>query len=191
MTDFEQFYSDLKQTEQRDAVLTPDQQITRLLRPGSTYLNLNPFEVLQIEPETEVEQARKKYKRLSILVHPDKNPDDRERAQKAFDILKKAIETVEDPDELSRCRDIYTEAKGRLAIVMSEKRRKLKREGKSDKIEEDDVENYKKALWVTVTKVWSQVSKLLITLKFRFSPIERRSVVCWKSVPTMRKDECK
>lgn len=166
MADFEQFYSDLKKTEQKDSALTSDQQITRLLRPGSTYLNLNPFEVLQIEPETDVDQARKRYKRLSILIHPDKNPDDRERAQKAFDILKKAIELVEDPDELSRCRDIYTEAKARLAIVMSEKRRKLKREGKPDTIEEDDAANYKKALWVTVTKVtfclWSTNSTNII-----------------------------
>jgi DnaJ family protein C protein 8 len=155
MSDFEQFYTDLKLTEQKDSILTSDQQITRLLRPGSTYLNLNPFEVLQIEPEADVEQARKKYKRLSILVHPDKNPDDRDRSQRAFDIVKKAIETIEDPDELARCREVYEEARARLAIVMSEKRRKQKKEGKSDVIEEDDPANYKKALWVTVTKVGS------------------------------------
>lgn len=85
-------------------------------------------------------------------MHPDKNPDDRERAQRSFEILKKAIETIEDPDELSRCRDVYTEARARIAIVMSEKRRKLRREGKSEEIEEDDPTCYKKALWVTVTK---------------------------------------
>ena len=34
---FEAFYADLKQTEKKDAVLTPKQQIDRLLRPGSTY----------------------------------------------------------------------------------------------------------------------------------------------------------
>ena len=153
MSEFEQFYSDLKQTEQNDATLTSDQQITRLLRPGSTYLNLNPFEVLQISEESDAEEARKKYKRLSLLVHPDKNPDDRERADSAFDILKKALAAIEDPDELSRCRDIYEEARARLAIVMSEKKRRLRRENKEDQIEEDDPQGYKKALWVTVTKV--------------------------------------
>jgi len=44
---FDQFYSEVKQIEARDAVMTPTQQIDRLLRPGSTYFNLNPFEVLQ------------------------------------------------------------------------------------------------------------------------------------------------
>lgn len=75
----------MKEIEKRDSVLTPKQQIDRLLRPGSTYFNLNPFEVLQIDPETSLEEAKKKYKRLSILVHPDKNQDDAERAQAAFE----------------------------------------------------------------------------------------------------------
>ena len=42
---FDSFYQDLKETEKKDAVLTPQQQIERLLRPGATYRNLNPFEV--------------------------------------------------------------------------------------------------------------------------------------------------
>lgn len=78
---FESFYQDLKETEKKDSVLTSAQQIERLLKPGSTYRNLNPFEVLMIEPETPLEEVKKKYRRLSILVHPDKNPNDSERAQ--------------------------------------------------------------------------------------------------------------
>lgn len=35
----------MKQIEKRDSVLTSKQQIERLLRPGSSYFNLNPFEV--------------------------------------------------------------------------------------------------------------------------------------------------
>lgn len=153
MADFEQFYTSLKYTESQDSTLTSKQQIDRLLRPGSSYLNLNPFEVLQIDPESDVSEARKKYKKLSLLLHPDKNPDDRERAEQAFDFLKKAIATVEDPDELARCREVYSEAKARLAIVMSEKKRKLRKDGKSDVIDEDTPNGYAKALWVTVTKV--------------------------------------
>ena len=34
---FDTFYKDLKATEKKDSVLTPKQQIDRLLRPGSTY----------------------------------------------------------------------------------------------------------------------------------------------------------
>lgn len=125
--DFEQFYIDLKFTEKRDANLTSEQQIDRILRPGSTYLNLNPFEVLQLEPESNVEDARKKYKKLSLLIHPDKNPDNRERAERAFDALKKALALLEDPDEVARCREMYEEAKARLAVQISEKKRKMRK----------------------------------------------------------------
>ncbi|CAD6184639.1 unnamed protein product [Caenorhabditis auriculariae] len=159
MANFESFYKELKEQESEDSVLTSAQQIDRLLKPGSTYLNLNPFEVLQIDPDTDIEAAKKKYKKLSLLVHPDKNPDDRERADKAFDIVKKAVRQMEEPIELNRCKDCYTEAKARLAIVMSEKRRKLKKEGKEEKIEEDDPAGYKKALWIAVSKVFADREK--------------------------------
>ncbi|TKR60561.1 hypothetical protein L596_027790 [Steinernema carpocapsae] len=174
MGDFDQFYSDLKQTEKKDSTLTSKQQMDRLLRPGSTYLNLNPFEVLQIDPETDVATARKKYRQVSLLIHPDRNLEESERAKKAFEILKKAIEQVEDPDELSRCRDMYVEGRARLAIIMSEKRRKQKRDGKNGTIEEDSPEGYNKALWVIVTKMFADREKKRRTLEDRANEEKKR-----------------
>jgi DnaJ family protein C protein 8 len=46
--------------------LTPKQQIDRLLRPGSTYFNLNPFEVLQVDPDAPLDEVKKKYKRVKV-----------------------------------------------------------------------------------------------------------------------------
>lgn len=174
LTDFERFYSDLKETEKKDSVLTSKQQIDRLLRPGSTYLNLNPFEVLQIDPETDVETARKKYKKLSLLIHPDKNVDDRERADRAFDVVKKAMKMIEDPDELAKCRETYTEARARLAFIMNEKRRKQKKSGQGDRIPEDEPAAYNKALWVVVTKVFADREKKRKMLEERANEEKRR-----------------
>ena len=56
----------MKEIEKRDSVLTSKQQLDRLLRPGSSYFNLNPYEVLQIDPESPVEEIKKKYKRVSF-----------------------------------------------------------------------------------------------------------------------------
>ena len=67
---FDTFLLEVKEIEQKDSIYTSDKQITRLLRPGSSYANLNPFEVLLIEPETPPELIRKQYKKLSILLHP-------------------------------------------------------------------------------------------------------------------------
>lgn len=103
----------IKRIEVRDSVLTSDQQINRLLRAGSTYFNLNPFEVLQIEPDLTVDQIKKRYRTLSILVHPDKNQDNKERAQLAFEVVNKAWKTLEDEGTRKRCLDVYEEAKER------------------------------------------------------------------------------
>lgn len=109
----------MKEIEKRDSVLTPKQQIERLLRPGSTYFNLNPFEVLQVEPETPLDEVKKKYRRFSILVHPDKNQDDAERAQQAFEIINRAWKTLESDETRQKCMDIIEEAKGRTDLMVS------------------------------------------------------------------------
>lgn len=88
-------------------MLTSKQQIDRLLRPGSTYFNLNPFEVLQLEHATPIDEIKKKYKRLSILVHPDKNQDDKDRAQTAFEIINRAWKILENDVTRKRCLDVY------------------------------------------------------------------------------------
>lgn len=93
--------------------MTSEQQINRLLRAGSTYFNLNPFEVLQVEPELTVDQIKKKYRSLSFLVHPDKNQDNQERAQLAFEAVNKAWKTLENEVTRKKCLDIYEEAKDR------------------------------------------------------------------------------
>lgn len=103
----------MKEIEKRDSVLTPTQQIDRLLRPGSTYFNLNPFEVLQIEPDVEVAEIKKRYRTLSILVHPDKNHDNQERAQMAFDIVARSWKILENDLTRKKCLEVYEEAKGR------------------------------------------------------------------------------
>lgn len=112
------FYIQVKEIEKRDSVLTPKQQIERLLRPGSTYRNLNPFDVLQVEPETPIDEVKKKYRRLSILVHPDKNQDDPDRAQQAFEAVNKAWKTLENEETRKKCMDIIEEAVGRTDIMV-------------------------------------------------------------------------
>ena len=59
----------MKEIEKRDSVLTPKQQIDRLLRPGSTYFNLNPFEVLQVDPDVPLDEVKKKYKRVMYIYY--------------------------------------------------------------------------------------------------------------------------
>jgi DnaJ family protein C protein 8 len=50
------------QTEAKDSSMTPKQQIDRLLKPGYTYRNLNPFEVLQVDPDLSIDEIKKKFR---------------------------------------------------------------------------------------------------------------------------------
>lgn len=157
-TKFNSFYTEIKEIEKRDSVLTPKQQIERLLRPGSTYRNLNPFDVLQVDPDTPLEEIKKKYRRLSILVHPDKNQDDPDRAQQAFEAINKAWKTLESDETRKKCMDIIEEAVGRTDLMVAEKRKKAKKEGK-ESIPEDDQEKYRHAVYVMTMKLFADLER--------------------------------
>ncbi|XP_055617892.1 dnaJ homolog subfamily C member 8 [Toxorhynchites rutilus septentrionalis] len=164
---FDVFYNEVKQIEKRDSVLTSKQQIDRLLRPGASYFNLNPFEVLQLEPDTPIEQIKKKYRSLSILVHPDKNQDNIERAQQAFEVVNKAYKILENELTRKRCLEVYEEAKDRTDMMITEKRKKLRKEGKSDSIPEDDSAKYKHAVYVMVMKLFADMERRRQQLEVR------------------------
>ncbi|XP_071870360.1 dnaJ homolog subfamily C member 8 [Bombus fervidus] len=160
--EFNEFYSEVKEIEKRDSVLTPKQQIDRLLRPGSSYFNLNPFEVLQIDPSTSIDEIKKKYRRMSILVHPDKNQDDAERAQQAFEIVNKAWKTLENEETRAKCMDVIEEAKARTDHMIVEKKKKLKKEGKTESaniLEEETEEGYRHAVWVMTMKLFADMER--------------------------------
>nr|CAG4650481.1 EOG090X0DLG [Sida crystallina] len=156
---FQEFYTEVKEIEKRDSVLTSKQQIDRLMRPGSSYFNLNPFEVLQIDPETTVDDIKKKYKRLSILVHPDKNQDDADRAQQAFEVINRAWKILENEKTRKRCMEIVEEAKGILENTMTEKKKKLKKEGKDTRIDEDDPEKYRRTIYIMTMKLFADMER--------------------------------
>ncbi|KAJ3660638.1 hypothetical protein Zmor_005077 [Zophobas morio] len=155
---FDDFYTEVKEIKKRDSVFTLKQQMDRLLRPGSTYFILNPFEVLQVGPETPIEDIKKQYRKLSFLVHPDKNQEDSERAQQAFEPVSKAWKTLESGETRKKCLDIIEEAKGRTDIMLAEKRKKFKKEGK-DRIPEDDPDKYKHAVYVLTMKLFADMER--------------------------------
>ncbi|XP_071384126.1 dnaJ homolog subfamily C member 8 [Centroberyx affinis] len=154
---FQHFYTEVKQIEKRDSVLTSKQQIDRLLRPGASYFNLNPFEVLQIDPEATDEELKKRFRALSILVHPDKNQDDPERAQQAFEAVDKAYKLLLDGEQKKRAVDVINAGKEYVEHMMKEKRKQLKKDGKVLYVEEDDPEVFKQAVYKQTMKLFAEL----------------------------------
>ena len=95
-------HGEVKRIEKRDSVLMSKNQIERLTRPGSSYFNLNPFEVLQIDPKVTDEEIKKRFRQLSILVYPDKTQDAAERAQKASEAVDKAYKLLPGQEQKQR-----------------------------------------------------------------------------------------
>lgn len=134
---FEDFMKEVKVIEKRDEIYTSDQQIERLTKPGSKYLNLNPYEVLMIDPTTPIDQAKKQYRKLSILVHPDKNHDKQELAQRAMDAVSVAYKLLENEEEVKKVKLILEEAEALINEKLKEKRREAKRISPTATIPED------------------------------------------------------
>ncbi|XP_070703162.1 dnaJ homolog subfamily C member 8 [Pempheris klunzingeri] len=154
---FKNFISEVKQIEKRDSVLTSKQQIERLLRPGSSYFNLNPFEVLQIDPEATDDELKKRFRALSILVHPDKNQDDADRAQKAFEAVDKAYKLLLEPEQKKRALDVIHAGKEYVEHMVKEKKKQLKKDGKSLVMEEDDPEMFRQAVYKQTMKLFAEL----------------------------------
>ncbi|KAI4883917.1 hypothetical protein NFI96_025365 [Prochilodus magdalenae] len=154
---FQTFYTEVKQIEKRDSVLTSKQQIDRLLRPGSSYFNLNPFEVLQIDPEATDEELKKRFRQLSILVHPDKNQDDPDRAQQAFEAVDKAYKLLLEPEQKKRAVDVIHAGREYIEHMMSQKKKQLKKDGKPMIIEEDDPEVFRHAVYKQTMKLFAEL----------------------------------
>jgi len=97
--------SDLKNTET---------QISRLLCTNHEWYNLNPFQVLDISHNAPTEVISRRYKALSLLLHPDKvrnnsgkdNEKISEDAAQAFEYARKAMETLQDEDKARHIREL-------------------------------------------------------------------------------------
>ena len=80
---------------------TSEEQINRLLQTNYEWRNLNPYYVLDISDPHNIEwdMVQKRYKALSLLVHPDKCPNDIQRARDAFEHVNKAMKALQDEDK--------------------------------------------------------------------------------------------
>uniref|UniRef100_A0A8C3QTP2 J domain-containing protein n=1 Tax=Cyanoderma ruficeps TaxID=181631 RepID=A0A8C3QTP2_9PASS len=64
--------------------------------PGAAGREPDPFRVLGVEPTASDAELRRAYRRLAVLVHPDKSRDP--RAEAAFKVLRAGWERVSSPE---------------------------------------------------------------------------------------------
>ncbi|XP_012887651.1 PREDICTED: dnaJ homolog subfamily C member 8 [Dipodomys ordii] len=115
------------------------------------------FQVLQIDPEVTDEEIKKRFRQLSILVHPDKNQDDADRAQKAFEAVDKAYKLLLDQEQKKRALDVIQAGKEYVEHTVKERKKQLKKEGKPTNVEEDDPELFKQAVYKQTMKLFAEL----------------------------------
>uniref|UniRef100_A0A2K6US79 J domain-containing protein n=1 Tax=Saimiri boliviensis boliviensis TaxID=39432 RepID=A0A2K6US79_SAIBB len=140
-------YTEVKQIEKRDLVLTSKNQIERLTHPGSSYFSLNPFEILQLDPEVTDEDIKKRFRQLSTLAHPDKYQDDADRAQRAFEAVDKAYKLLLEQEQKERA----------LHVTRAEKEYVEHTEGKPTIVEVGDSEPFKQAVYKQTMKLFAEL----------------------------------
>ena len=98
---------------------------------------------------------------MSILIHPDRNQDQKEIAQKAFDALKKAYETLTDPKRKDECLGVLQEAKFRVEQALVKEREKAAKEARLNKtnvvVELAKKENFDTAVEKETTKLFADL----------------------------------
>ncbi|KAM6112304.1 dnaJ homolog subfamily C member 14 [Phoenicopterus ruber ruber] len=94
------------------------EEVSRLLAMAEVpEEELNPFQVLGVEPTASDAELKKAYRRLAVLVHPDKN--EHPRAEAAFKVLRAAWDIVSSP-ERRKAYEIKRMAESELTRSVSE-----------------------------------------------------------------------
>ncbi len=74
---------------------TSEEQIESLVAANYNWRNLNPYGVLKLDVDATEEDIKGRYRKLSAMVHPDKQIGN-DKAREAFEEVKKAYQTLMD-----------------------------------------------------------------------------------------------
>ena len=123
---------------------TSENQIDRLLGPSYKWINLNPFRTFSLPVDATEHDIKRRYKKLSQLVHPDKNKDP--RANDAFDQVKKSHKKLVDDDQraiavktIKQCTERVEKTRRRLIKKGISEADLLKRDGTLEEAIEKEI----------------------------------------------------
>ncbi|CAF0798959.1 unnamed protein product [Brachionus calyciflorus] len=136
-------------------------------------LETDLYKIFDVEEDSPIEQIKKAYRKKALELHPDKNPDNKEEAERKFIELGKAFEILADKTARAAYDAVRRQKreKAKRDQQLDEKRRKLKedlerREAEAAAKYEKKTEIYKKSkeeewLQKEVDRLRKEGSKLL------------------------------
>ena len=127
------------------------EQCARLLTTHQKWANLNPYLVLMLGTDASEDDLKHRYRKLSVVVHPDKNPDV-EGAREVFEYVKTAYKTLCDDKKRERI-VLLTELAREDAI---KERQKLARKGMTEAMLDERFGELEKHLETAVMKKFAE-----------------------------------
>mmetsp|Transcript_23023 Transcript_23023/g.16352 ORF Transcript_23023/g.16352 Transcript_23023/m.16352 type:complete len:130 (+) Transcript_23023:115-504(+) len=115
--------AELKRLSKEDNKYTSSYQLDRLL--NNTFVN--PYDILEVGAEATETEIKKKFRMLSILVHPDKCKE--ERASDAFHLLDQAYKTLLNVDKRRMYQRVMREAKERVEYQRKKENQRRQAQG--------------------------------------------------------------
>lgn len=116
----------MKRLTQNDKKFTRESQMDRL----TTKIYFNPYDVLELGAEASEVEIKRKFRMLSMLVHPDKNKH--EQAGHVFNIVDKAYKTLLDVDKRRTYQRVMREAKEIVEVKRKKDNEQLRAQGKEE-----------------------------------------------------------
>jgi tetratricopeptide (TPR) repeat protein len=155
---------------------TKENQLDRLLQKHYKFLNLNPYHVFGFQSyEANNEDIKKRFHKLSSLVHPDKNPDYSQRAREAFEIVTHAHEELINVDRRNLYLEIFDQAKQQVETFRA---MKLKEYGGNEQRLELEFGPLKDAIDEQIKKILdTNEQERIRTLKYRQANEERAAKI--------------
>ena len=149
---------------------TSEYQINRILQTNYEWKNLNPFHVLDIPHTIEDESIISlRYRALSLLVHPDKCPEDPVRAKDAFEQVRKAMTQMNDTDKRRHVQSLIEQG-------MKQGRRDWEAERSKGSVEStnDDIDGLVKAQNKVTMKIFAEIEHTRRDIDRRKREFEQR-----------------
>ena len=114
---------EMRKLSQKDTKFNQDHQLDRLLN----HTFVNPYDILEVGPEANEVEIKRKFRMLSILVHPDKCRH--EKAADAFHLLEQAYKTLMDPEKRRMYQRVMREAKERVECTRTKENQRRRTMG--------------------------------------------------------------
>jgi len=152
---------------------TAQSTIARLISKEATdYYNLDPFRVLGLKWNATAEDAKKRFRKVSLLVHPDRNMGSDE-ANQAFDAVKKAHAMLETPEKWQIAQRIVKEAMCRVEDEIKNSQKEAKKKG--EVFSQPKKEELEIAVGVSITKIYGEMENKRRDLEQREANAKKRA----------------